>query len=286
MLSILPQLAAGAALGVAAAWMAYLAGALNRSGAFAAAAVGAIVFGLGGLNWAILLLAFFVSSSLLSQLFKGRKSELGEKFAKSSRRDASQVLANGGVASAAVLIMFAMKVAFQMRGVVADPDWMWVAYAGSLAAVNADTWATELGVLSRSAPRLITSGARVERGASGGVTGLGFTAALGGAGLIAGLAAWLRDLASVRPAGLLAAVAIGGAAGAVLDSILGSSFQAIYYCPRCEKETERHPLHSCGTPTSLIRGWAWLNNDWVNAACALGGALVAAAVWWIISRFD
>lgn len=271
---------------MAVAWMAYLAGALNLSGAFAAAIVGTIVFGLGGLNWAVLLLAFFISSSVLSQLFKGRKSELGEKFAKSSRRDAGQVLANGGVASAVVLIWFAMKVAFQMRGLVADPDWMWVAYAGSLASVNADTWATELGVLSRSVPRLITSGARVERGTSGGVTGLGFMAALGGAGLIAGLAAWLRVQASVRPAGLLAAVATGGAAGAVLDSILGSSLQAIYYCPLCEKETERHPLHSCGTTTRLIRGWVWLNNDRVNAACALGGALVAAAVWWIISRFD
>jgi uncharacterized membrane protein len=48
----------------------------------------------------------------------------------------------------------------------------------------------------------------------------------------------------------------------------------VYYCPACEKETERHPEHICGSVTTLKRGYAWLNNDWVNAACTLSGALV------------
>jgi uncharacterized membrane protein len=65
-----------------------------------------------------------------------------------------------------------------------------------------------------------------------------------------------------------------GVLGAFIDSLLGATLQAVYYCENCQKETERHPLHYCGTQTTLRRGWQWLNNDWVNAACTLGAGLV------------
>lgn len=61
----------------------------------------------------------------------------------------------------------------------------------------------------------------------------------------------------------------------MVDSWLGATIQAIYYCPTCAKETERHPLHGCGTPTRQICGWSWLNNDLVNwAAPSAGGIAV------------
>jgi hypothetical protein len=47
----------------------------------------------------------------------------------------------------------------------------------------------------------------------------------------------------------------------------------MYYCPSCEKETEREPNHICGTLTKQIRGWKWMNNDWVNLFCSGGGSL-------------
>ena len=131
---------------------------LSTSGAWAAALTGGLIFGLGGLPWAILLLAFFVSSSGLSRLFKRRKADVHEKFEKGSQRDWGQVLANGGVGTALVIIQTLMP----------EADWPWLAYAGALAAVNADTWATELGVLAKNTPRLITTWAQVERGTSGG----------------------------------------------------------------------------------------------------------------------
>ena len=137
--------------------------------------------------------------------------------------------------------------------------------------MNADTWATELGVLSSTAPVLITTGKKVAAGTSGGVSLRGSAAALGGAALIAALAALLAGSWQIL---LLAALA--GLLGSFFDSLLGASVQAIYYCPKCKKETERHPLHSCGIPTTLRRGWPWLDNDWVNFLSALAGALLAA----------
>ena len=260
---LLLGLALGALIG-AAAWRL---GALSPSGGLAAALTGGLIFGLGGAPWAALLLAFFVSSSALSRLFARRKAVLDEKFSKGSRRDWGQVLANGGLGALLALL----------QALFPGQAWPWVAFAGAMAAVNADTWATELGVLSRAAPRLITSGRKVERGTSGGVTPLGTLAALGGAGLIALLAALVNGAG--RPPALPLAAVLGGLAGALLDSLLGATVQAIYRCPRCCKETERHPRHLCGSETALVRGWPWLNNDRVNFACSLAGALAALGVW-------
>jgi len=223
---------------------------------------GTIIFGVGGWRWAVLLLAFFISSSALTRLFAKRKAALNEKFEKGGQRDIGQVLANGGVASVFAGLSFFFPQA----------SWTWLAFAASLAAVNADTWATELGVLNPSRPRLITTWKPVERGTSGGISLYGSLAALAGALLIAILAGL------VRPSGDFLTVtgiaALGGLVGSFFDSLLGATLQAIYFCPRCEKETEKHPLHTCGTKTEQLRGLKWLNNDMVNTACALMGAVI------------
>jgi uncharacterized protein (TIGR00297 family) len=254
-------------------------GSLSRSGAAAAVVLGTLVFGLGGLEWAILLVAFFVSSSGLSHLFKNRKQSLAGTFSKGAQRDAGQVLANGGCAGLAVLIHIVRP----------ELAWPWIAFSGILAAVNADTWATELGVLSPTRPRLITTLQPVERGTSGGISLVGTLASLAGALLIGLLSVLFRpgqaplplNAQANLPPGVLQFLAgwliIGGAGllGSLVDSLLGATLQTIYYCPACAKETEHHPLHTCDTPTTLLRGLPWLDNDGVNAACGLVGGLAA-----------
>jgi len=78
---------------------------------------------------------------------------------------------------------------------------------------------------------------------------------------------------------LIVAATVGGFLGAMADSLLGASVQAMFYCPACRKETERHPIHTCGTPTTRLRGWPWLRNDGVNLGASLVGAVVAAALF-------
>ncbi|NPV84922.1 MAG: DUF92 domain-containing protein [Anaerolineae bacterium] len=263
------QIFIGIVLAALVSTLAYLARTLRPQGALAAFVLGAVIFGLGGFSWAVLLLGFFISSSALSKLFKRHKSNLDEKYAKGSTRDAGQVLANGGIAGIFVIAHYLFPSA----------EWTWMAYAGALAAVNADTWATELGALSRKLPRLITTGKTVEPGTSGGITLLGTLSAFLGAFFIAFLAilTWVGSpLATLQHIlGALISISLAGLLGSLIDSLLGATLQAIYTCPTCNKETERHPLHLCGTPTIFKRGIHWMNNDWVNAICSLGGALGA-----------
>ena len=76
----------------------------------------------------------------------------------------------------------------------------------------------------------------------------------------------------------MAASLVGGVAGTTLDSLLGATVQGIYYCPACQKETERHPRHSCGAETTRVRGLDWLRNDGVNLIASTLGAMVGAGV--------
>ncbi len=264
------QLLFGFFLGATIGWVAWKAKALTGDGALAATVTGGLIFGLGGLPWAVLLLAFFITSSGLSRLFARRKSQLNEKFSKGHRRDWAQVAANGGLGIVLILLQTAYP----------DETWPWLAYAGALAAVNADTWATELGTLSKASPRMITTGQKVERGTSGGITWSGTLAALLGAAVIGtGVSIFSAQAGEyAQPGFLLGVITLSGLAGSLLDSLLGATLQAIYHCPSCNKETERHPLHTCGTSTRLTRGFSWLNNDVVNFAASMTGAILAVVI--------
>lgn len=247
---------------------------LSRGGAIAATLLGTVVFGLGGLPWAVLLMVFFITSSGLSRFSRKLKEKFNEKYSKGSERDAGQVLANGGIAGIFVLL-HAFFPAIPL---------FWLGFAGALAAANADTWATELGVFSRLEPVMITNGKTVERGTSGGISPLGTLIAFGGALLVSLFAAIFWTPVTGQPDSALffvlrlLGVGLAGLLGSLADSLLGATVQAIYTCPTCKKETERHPLHTCGTQTSQIRGLPWLDNDWVNTSCTLVGGLAGLLV--------
>jgi uncharacterized protein (TIGR00297 family) len=269
----------GLALSSAIGFVAYRRGSLSGNGVGGAVLIGTTIFGFGGWVRGLLLIAFFISSSALSHYRRGQKIALMEKFAKGSRRDLSQTLANGGVAA-----LLAVAIGLVGSNAALYPA-LALAFLGALATVNADTWATELGVLARRAPRLITTGRQVPVGTSGGVTPFGTLAALAGALFIGAAAFVLIQLAARATTGtwlwsdwiVIPIAAVSGLAGALFDSLLGATVQAIYVCDRCGTETER-TVHRCGAATRRVRGWPWLNNEGVNFLASVAGALVAAGL--------
>jgi len=275
-LGMMAKFFVGLSAGLGIAYLAYRACALNLSGATAAAVLGTVVFGLGGVGWAAVLLTFFISASALSKIFQTQKAAVEQNFAKGSRRDAGQVIANGGVGGVLALAFFILTQGFPESRLL---SLLWLGFCASFAAANADTWATELGVLNPKKPVLISTFQRVPPGTSGGVSLAGTLAALAGSVLV-GCVAVLSGFAGWAPAiGMawwtqLLAIAGAGLLGSLVDSYLGATVQAVYTCPACDKETERHPVHSCGTGTVLKRGLRWLNNDWVNAACTFSAGLL------------
>jgi uncharacterized protein (TIGR00297 family) len=253
------HLALSAGLAAAISFAAWRIRALNFSGAIAAAAVGFLVMGFGGTAGAAALLLFFISSSALSRYGKKRKQSLD--YEKGGERDAAQVLANGGVAAiAALLIPF-----------FPGSPYLAAAMCGALAAANADTWATEIGSLAAHPPRLITTLRPAVTGSSGAISVPGTLASAAGALLIA-LTALFYEFGFY---GVLS-IALGGIAGSLSDSLLGATVQVQYRCAQCGKITERHTHHEI--PTKWERGLPWMNNDAVNFLATLCGALVTASL--------
>lgn len=270
--AVAASLAGSAAVGL----LAYRRGSLSRGGALGAIATGTTIFSGGGALPAALLLTFFVSSTALSHWRRERKRAAAIEFAKGGRRDLWQVFANGGAATALVVL----------GRVRPGAPWL-AALIGALATVNADTWATEIGMLSRRAPRLLTTLRAVPPETSGGVTPLGSGAAALGAALI-GLVAALglrfdrdRAAAPLPPAAALPLAVAAGLTGAFADSLLGATVQARYRCPVCGVPTER-ARHRCGAATVLVGGRRWCDNDAVNFLSSLGGAAVGWA--WGVGR--
>lgn len=234
--------------------------ALSAGGAVAATIVGVLAL-LAGWSWGVLLIAYFATSSALSRVGAERKHDsTAGVVAKGGQRDATQVLANGGLFAAAALLA------------IVDPTHVarWSALgAGVLAASASDTWATEIGTLASRPPRSIVTWRPVPAGMSGGITAAGTLAAIAGAAFVAVVILVLGW--SVQNA--LAAFA-GGVLGSTLDSLLGATIQARRWCDACGCATER-VVHGCNAPTRRSGGLSWMTNDAVNFVSGLAGGLLA-----------
>lgn len=257
---MLIRVAVSVAIALAISLLAVRARVLTTTGAVASTVIGTLAL-LAGWTWGVLLVVYFTSSSALSR-FRGEEKDARAAGVaeKGGKRDAMQVIANGG--------MFALGAAVAMIVPVHAVRWAALA-AGALAASASDTWATEIGILVGGTPRSILTFQPVTPGMSGGVSLAGTAAAIAGAAFVAGVAGLLG-----WPARVVLSALAGGVAGSTVDSLLGATLQSRRWCSACEHYTER-TIHDCGTPTRSAGGLAWFDNDLVNILCGITGGLLA-----------
>lgn len=249
-------------------FLAYRKQSLTLSGAFFAFFLTIGLYISGGITFLAPLLMFFLSSSFFTKL-KTREKEVLEKalYDKGGTRDHVQVLANTGAA-----FLFAVIYYF-MPG--QNPV---IAYFVAIAACNADSWASEIGIMSRTAPFSIISFKPVQRGMSGGVTWLGLFSSACGAVFISGVYFVFMFL-SVPFINLLMActvIALFGFAGSIFDSVLGAVFQPAYLDGSTGKLTEKR--FTGKIQNRKVKGFKFFSNDMVNFVSSLSAAVLAYAV--------
>jgi len=225
----------------------------------------------GGIPLLAALFGFFISSSFFTKLRTKEKEELEKAlYEKGGNRDHIQVLANGG---AAFIIAAAH---YLMPGKLLS-----VASFVAIAACNADSWASEIGIMSRSTPFSIINFKPVQRGMSGGVTFLGLFASACGAVFIAGIY-FVFMFVSIPFFELIrdcTIIAVFGFAGAAIDSALGAVFQPAYV-DSTGRLTEKRANGK--VQNKKVKGFGFFSNDMVNFISSLVAACLAYYVLTIL----
>ncbi|HYB03126.1 MAG TPA: DUF92 domain-containing protein, partial [Nitrososphaerales archaeon] len=155
-----------------------------------------------------------------------------------------------------------------------------VGFMGSIAAAMSDTVATEIGLLSKSKPRMIVNLKKfVEPGTSGGVTLMGELACLTSALVITAIGNILGILSgSFRTLSAAAlSVILGATIATNFDSVLGGTVQGRNRCVVCGVRTEALMHHD--RPTVSGEGKRFLDNNMVNLFTTLTGAFVSIALF-------
>ncbi len=189
---------------------------LNKGGLFGAAGLGLIVGLLGNWAWLTLIIAFLISSDLLTKVAIEKKKLAHVAESEDGQRGWENVLANGGIPGMLAIAAWASS------------DWtsIWPLFVAAVAAAAADTWASEVGCLDKRV-WMITSLRRCEVGDNGGFSITGQIAAAGGAAIIIGIASILTKISSGGWGDFETWALIGlcGWLGCQIDSILGSLFE-------------------------------------------------------------
>jgi uncharacterized protein (TIGR00297 family) len=247
---------------------------LDEGGAISAFLIGFATFvvPVDGWKWFIVLLVFLMVSSYMTHYKFQAKRKKGFAQEKGGARGWPNVTANGVIAG-----LLALMLPFFPREPVL------AAFLGAVATANADTLATEIGLLNPSDPRLIIDLRRiVPAGTSGGISIFGELATLFGA-LLIGIAAGLLRLTG-NPGWslgvLIGTTMIAGLVGCTVDSVIGATVQGIYRCSTCNKITENR--RHCGRPSIPLRGHKAIDNNVVNLIATISGAAFAVAVLFLL----
>mmetsp|Transcript_30948 Transcript_30948/g.65296 ORF Transcript_30948/g.65296 Transcript_30948/m.65296 type:complete len:287 (-) Transcript_30948:6977-7837(-) len=252
---------------------------LTPHGAVAASVVGflSISCGLRG----FLLLLFYLVATKATKYKSVMKASLDETADDSACRGPSQVMACSALG---VMFQIIHAVYFgkeQSIDFIEKPNQSFLACAliAHHATSLGDTLASELGILAKSQPILITSWKKVPPGTNGGVTavGMGFSA-LGG--LIIGAGAAIMDMLSGLSVNLVSFALFGlvcGTLGSVIDSAFGATLQVTHF-DRDKKLIIQPGKESSRADSLKISGRDVLSNVQVNIISIFLSSTIGAMI--------
>lgn len=239
------------------AFPAFLKKKLSTSGLVGALTLGTFIYGFGTFLLWLVMITFFLSSTLMSNKSKRRQEHRGRTYI--------QVFANGGVALiSAVLYYFYQIEAYLLIALIS--------FAGS----NADTWGSEIGTRFQGKTFYITTFQAVPPGISGGVSFIGTIASILGSLLIATVTISFINIPTLTPTLTLPTwqvflLVLGmGFLNTILDSYFGALLQAKYRLNQESTIVEEKEKN-----TRLVAGLAWINNDVVNFLATFATAIIA-----------
>ena len=245
------------------AGIAYKKQSLNVSGFFSAILFGALIYVFGGLLLWACLIGFFISSSLLTKLHQKKDNE--QINVQKKGRNYVQVISNALVATIFSLLYFLLEKEIYL-----------IAAVVSIATSNADTWASEIGILSKGKTFSILNFKLLKKGSSGAVSVLGLMASIMGAAFIAFIFTvfysfmFTFDILTILI--YMFIIIFGGFLGSIVDSFLGLLIQAKYKGKKTGVLSE--VKHMPNEQTILISGLAFITNDMVNFLSGLASSIV------------
>jgi len=267
--------------------LAYKAHFVDISGLVAAFVVGFTIWYTGGPASFVIILFFFMSAGAATK-YK-YKAKVKKNVAQEGKGKRSWVNVFG---SGIIPMMFSMAMYIAAMvpslAVAGWPFFLFGGYVGSVATTTADTLASEVGVFSKSKPRLITNLRRkVPGGTIGAVSLLGEGVAVV-AGLFIGVIAVIFAL--IAPATIPGLVTSGSVIvwdyvlfliplsiltafiGCNIDSFLGAVFQNRFVCEICGAVTDKE-FH-CDYETKYVGGFKSFTNMHVNLGSSVTGAIL------------
>tara|TARA_B100001750_G_C15421397_1_gene553135 strand:+ start:132 stop:983 length:852 start_codon:yes stop_codon:yes gene_type:complete len=243
---------------------------ITFSGLVASVVIGYIVMVIGGPHYLILLIIFFVSSSIFTKIQK--------KLNKSSKKHSSprsyiNILANGVTPTFLIILTIFLYDNYTWNSVTllnGDINIIGLCFIGSIVVTTADTFSTEIGLINKSKPRLITNLTKyVSKGDSGGVTLSGLLASIF-AGIIISLTVFFTF--EIFHFSLFLIITLVGILGSLFDSILGATIQYKGQCVSCKLHVETYIHHN--KPTIQLQGSKYITNNSVNFLSSIFGSIL------------
>ncbi|EMD45617.1 transmembrane protein, putative [Entamoeba histolytica KU27] len=212
-------------------FLAVIKGSLTLDGAIVAGITGLIHLSTG-ISPALYIMAFFITSSILTKVGMNKKRMLEEKYVEESKRSSIQVLCNSLLATLSCIMLLltgAQNGASACFGLSSFQIFLYGIIPGFYSCTNGDTWSSEVGILSKTQPFHIITFKQVPAGTNGGVSSLGLISGFGGSlliGLLGGLVFLMNCPFDITLFVLVSSsITISGVLGNLLDSILGGTLQ-------------------------------------------------------------